>query len=364
MSSWWPTFNMTASLALQSVETASLPSFNPAEPSFCFMAATRPRHSCAGCGGAGLKSCSRCKLTFYCGRDCQRRHWPSHKPLCKPAPATKGHPREAVTLIEDVVSKAAMPLREAMIGETMQDINRIWSQPLSRSQREARDLLKANGTDVDANDRDPTGDGDQSMLYDDVRRDGKNQYRTFGNAQPHRDLWCAGGDLLPLFQQQLLPEFAVACLTGQVGTLQRVLDQARLEPGDSLHRVLETRWSNLRVTPLIMTLVGALRIVGPGSNHLACARALVEAGCRIAARDVVGKTVVHYGGGAVSDPRSREIVKYCAGVYDARRAVGAPRLADVQDRFGTVVRVVPTERLTDTTDIAWDDPGRPCTRSS
>jgi len=29
--------------------------------------------------------CSRCRVTFYCGRDCQREHWSRHKRLCQPA---------------------------------------------------------------------------------------------------------------------------------------------------------------------------------------------------------------------------------------------------------------------------------------
>ncbi|KAF8068588.1 hypothetical protein FPV67DRAFT_1081966 [Lyophyllum atratum] len=30
-----------------------------------------------------LKTCSSCKLVRYCGRDCQRAHWPAHKKFCK-----------------------------------------------------------------------------------------------------------------------------------------------------------------------------------------------------------------------------------------------------------------------------------------
>ncbi|KAK7464243.1 hypothetical protein VKT23_006409 [Stygiomarasmius scandens] len=32
-----------------------------------------------------LQKCSRCKLVFYCGRECQRMGWPSHKHFCKAA---------------------------------------------------------------------------------------------------------------------------------------------------------------------------------------------------------------------------------------------------------------------------------------
>ncbi len=49
--------------------------------------------ACAACGSAreGLLRCKRCSSAFYCGSECQRRHWPEHKLQCRPAgqdPAT------------------------------------------------------------------------------------------------------------------------------------------------------------------------------------------------------------------------------------------------------------------------------------
>jgi radical SAM protein with 4Fe4S-binding SPASM domain len=29
------------------------------------------------------KACTRCKTTYYCGRDCQVNHWKQHKPTCQ-----------------------------------------------------------------------------------------------------------------------------------------------------------------------------------------------------------------------------------------------------------------------------------------
>ena len=51
-------------------------------------AAWREEHrACAACGSAheGLQRCKRCAAAFYCGAECQRRHWPEHKPQCRPA---------------------------------------------------------------------------------------------------------------------------------------------------------------------------------------------------------------------------------------------------------------------------------------
>lgn len=37
---------------------------------------------CAGCGasaGVKLRKCAGCSATWYCGKECQRTHWPLHK---------------------------------------------------------------------------------------------------------------------------------------------------------------------------------------------------------------------------------------------------------------------------------------------
>lgn len=32
-----------------------------------------------------ISKCSRCLNIKYCGRECQLKHWPEHKPFCKKA---------------------------------------------------------------------------------------------------------------------------------------------------------------------------------------------------------------------------------------------------------------------------------------
>jgi tetratricopeptide (TPR) repeat protein len=39
--------------------------------------------SCVVCGDEGKSSCSKCKQVRYCGRECQLKHWPIHKRICK-----------------------------------------------------------------------------------------------------------------------------------------------------------------------------------------------------------------------------------------------------------------------------------------
>lgn len=38
--------------------------------------------TCVRCGVARAHKCGRCLLVRYCSEDCQRAHWPSHKPYC------------------------------------------------------------------------------------------------------------------------------------------------------------------------------------------------------------------------------------------------------------------------------------------
>ena len=38
---------------------------------------------CGQCNRPSKTKCSRCKLTYYCGVDCQKKDWSSHKKFCK-----------------------------------------------------------------------------------------------------------------------------------------------------------------------------------------------------------------------------------------------------------------------------------------
>ena len=38
---------------------------------------------CVVCEKATKNSCARCRLVYYCSRDCQAKDWPKHKSKCK-----------------------------------------------------------------------------------------------------------------------------------------------------------------------------------------------------------------------------------------------------------------------------------------
>lgn len=40
--------------------------------------------TCATCNASNpTTQCGRCKAVFYCGRDCQKAHWSSHRATCQ-----------------------------------------------------------------------------------------------------------------------------------------------------------------------------------------------------------------------------------------------------------------------------------------
>ncbi|XP_068084363.1 zinc finger MYND domain-containing protein 10 [Anabrus simplex] len=46
-------------------------------------ALSQDKRNCSFCGDKATKRCSRCKVTWYCGRECQVQHWPSHRSECE-----------------------------------------------------------------------------------------------------------------------------------------------------------------------------------------------------------------------------------------------------------------------------------------
>ena len=57
-----------------------------------------------GCDKPGSKKCARCGMVSYCGRDCQQKHWKTHKKVCGKADG-KASSRKAKAPTEDLVKE-------------------------------------------------------------------------------------------------------------------------------------------------------------------------------------------------------------------------------------------------------------------
>ena len=200
---------------------------------------------------------------------------------------------------------------------------------MCRPKVEAEELqrLREEGTDIERNAADPFGDGDQAPI------------RFDGASCAHSTLWAAGGDLLDLVQARRVPPVVIHFLSGNVSEIRAGLERAR-EAG-RLTEFLEMRYGLLRSTPLMLLVMGC----GQGFrcddrstrfDFLETMRLLLEAGARVDARDLCGKTVLHYLVGPLfKEPAGWGMMQAC---HEASLLLQLqPPLVDMQDRFGATV---------------------------
>ncbi|CAB9510601.1 expressed unknown protein [Seminavis robusta] len=179
-----------------------------------------------------------------------------------------------------------------------------------------RQGLQDHGTDVNLNDSQPQGDGDQSRV-------------TAENAQFYRDMFATGADINHYSDIGMLPfcEFAKQCLSGDVKAVRAALERAKntnQPTPDSLTRLMESRETSLRLTPLLMMVsIGKnMAMRGVSEKQMSVVKLLLEYGARPDARDVCGKTVCHYGAGAMATPMTLEAVRLCIKAHESGHFFG------------------------------------------
>ena len=150
-----------------------------------------------------------------------------------------------------------------------------------------RKLLEKAGTDCRANDADPYGDGDQSLV-----QQGEAQ------AQILRNLFSDGGDLehWMRYSPSLLSPFLWMCINGDCKAVENVL---KTTPRKERTQLLEQRVTAMRFTPLLLTIAMSKhpqtvnrysgRCVSQ-MDHVGVVRILLQYGARPNAREVTGKT--------------------------------------------------------------------------
>jgi hypothetical protein len=246
--------------------------------------------------------------------------------------AAGGNGAEAFS--DSIREKAAESLaehRDQVLAEGMEHVNLNADMPLTRLAKKIRDGLRRNGTNVAQNDGDPTGDGDQSVISGRSHR------------QYHRDLFATGGDLHNCVHPvNTISPFATAVLTGNVRTVEEMLKTAEAAaaaaaenpshdgtPSPELVRLLESRETSMRLSPLLIIVSMGKNLDLPGgsggggnvssfmsSSHIAVAKLLLKYGARPDAKDVVGKTVFHYGAGAFANPMSMAVADLCLRAHE------------------------------------------------
>eukprot|EP00978_Attheya_sp_CCMP212_P003707 scaffold7843_cov47-Attheya_sp.AAC.2 len=191
---------------------------------------------------------------------------------------------------------------------------------LAKKRTEIRDGLRQHGTNVDRNDVERCGDGDQAPIH--LNDAGKQFYR---------DLFGNGRDLQEYAAFGSLSQFGVACIRGDVEFVETSLKQASRRrdsddgsdpsnPSKDLIRLLETRETSMRVSPLLMivSLGKSIPVADPSADpallaqrQVAIATMLLKYGARPDAKDVCGKTVCHYGAGQMATDMTMKVVDMC-----------------------------------------------------
>ena len=242
------------------------------------------------------------------------------------APASYAAQMRAEDEFGSAVQRAVM----ARLGELPSAFDEATGS-LAQRRRAWRATIAAAPTDLSVGERDPLGDGDQSALEAHPRAAG------FAKAQRLFDVWGQGADWQPPETLRETEPFAALCWLGMAEGVRREIARARradaataaatagggsagggsaagagagaapVQPqprSSALTRLLETRNALHRFAPLHACVDGSRqyavnkafldRAFPGGGAHCDVARALVEAGARVDAKDMAGYSSLHH----------------------------------------------------------------------
>jgi ankyrin repeat protein len=192
------------------------------------------------------------------------------------------------------------------LNESYSSLHALADLPLQAQKERVRAILTDIGTDCIQNDNDPMGDGDQSMILSKKKR-----------AQA-RELFSLGGDINGYFEQSGFSSFALSCIVGNAENVKTTLlditkrIQRPWSCNEEIKALLEKRETSMRLSPLLLIVSAGKNYHGvPQKDHVKIAKTLLKHGASPCAKDVLGKTVCHYGAGMASTPMTLEIVDMC-----------------------------------------------------
>jgi len=188
------------------------------------------------------------------------------------------------------------------------------------------------GTNCAKNDADPLGDGDQTPLVSER------------SAERARELYSIGGDIHQHLEEHALSKFGLGCAMGIVQVIRDMINDAtkydhpstsfqdedndgrRRQPWyccnnekngrnqTTMAKLLETRETSMRLSPLLLIVSAGKNFSTTSSkcmHHQDIAKVLLKNGANPRAKDVLGKTVAHYGAGAYANPMTIDVVDMC-----------------------------------------------------
>mmetsp|Transcript_6693 Transcript_6693/g.9713 ORF Transcript_6693/g.9713 Transcript_6693/m.9713 type:complete len:543 (+) Transcript_6693:55-1683(+) len=217
-------------------------------------------------------------------------------------------PRSSKVNITDAARKMMKAHNDKLNQETLEMMDDMGSLPLVMQKARIREILTRQcATNCNRNDADPLGDGDQSMI------------RTVNGRQAARELWATGGDIEGTvvelnFNNSKFYQFYRFCVMGDSPNVCKALKEASADQ-DELTRMLETRLTSMRLSPLVFTIAAGKNLMplpnAPPREHAKVVKLLLQYGANPYAKDVVGKTVCHYGAGMMATDWTLELVDMC-----------------------------------------------------
>ena len=175
-------------------------------------------------------------------------------------------------------------------------------------------ITRLSGTNVEQNEGDPFGNGDQSPCGELGNTDEGEETR-----QILRYLFQNGGDLNSYLMFDRFTQFAHACVIGDAATVRRMLALTQFGSRERME-LLEQRETGMRFPPLILTVAmfksrhyvsQVLGVPLTKMDHFTVFKLLLQYGADVSSKDMTGKSIIHYGAGSYAQDLTLTMSEYC-----------------------------------------------------